>query len=203
MSAIVPANETPNHRTTRDKLVYELLGDIGRVYDEIKALNERVEVLPANLDNALKPMSGAIAKTLRDAHAGIGQYGKDVCGVIQEFAAHEAKKAAQEMLAAVAADLKAATALHKKAVAEASGKRWVWVGWAAVVGLSASALGATGAIYAYSYLHAEAAAETAYQAKYGRALVAAWPSLDEKTKSKIVAAGDSLNASTEPLRREK
>ena len=52
------AANTP--RTTRDALTIDLLGDVGRLHDEIKAL-------PEGLKTALAPALGAIALASKEA----------------------------------------------------------------------------------------------------------------------------------------
>ena len=58
------AANTP--RTTRDALTIELLGDVGKLHDDIKAL-------PGNFEKEVSPTLGAILKATEKAHGAIVQ----------------------------------------------------------------------------------------------------------------------------------
>jgi hypothetical protein len=190
-------------RSIRDTLIAETLGDVLKLHDTVKAL-------PDELRESLAPALDDLTKAVEVGKKSIDEYVQAQAIPLHNFSAKEAegiRKLVAETTAStlqlVAKDLQAASALHRKAVSEASGKRWVWVGLAAGVGLAASVIGSAGTLYAYSYLSSDAAEEIAEQAKYGRALLAALPSLDEKTKAKIKDSANHFYSSAASLIKEK
>lgn len=179
------AAKTP--RTTRDALTLELMGDIGRLDDNIKAL-------PEGLKEALAPTLGAIAMASKEAQATIGQLGAAEKASFGNFAAAEKvalrdslkaamREEAGEALASVASELAASARLHEDAAKGETRQRWQWIAVAFAGSLLAGALGFYGSHLLYGKQIDE-------QAAFGRAVGTVWDSLDAKTKERIQAARD-------------
>ena len=177
------AANTP--RTTRDALTLELMGDIGRLDDKIKAL-------PEGLKEALAPTLGAIALASKEAQATIGQLGAAEKASFGNFAAAEkvalrdALKAALrdeagEALASVARELATSARIHQDAAKGEKVQRWQWISVAFAGSLLAGALGFYGSHLLYGKQIDE-------QAAFGRAVGTVWDGLDAKTKERIQAA---------------
>ena len=177
------AANTP--RTTRDALTIELLGDVGRLHDQIKAL-------PEGLKESLAPALGAIALASKEAQATIVKLGAAEKASFGNFIAAEkvalrdsAKAAireeAGEALAFAARELAASAAAHDGAVKDVQRQRWQWQAVALAVGLLGGALGFYGSHLLYGKQIDE-------QAAFGRAVGTVWDSLDAKTKERIQAA---------------
>ena len=179
------AANTP--RTTRDALTFELLGDIGRLDDKIKAL-------PEGLKEALAPTLGAIALASKEAHATIGQLSAAEKASFGNFAAAEKvalrdslkaalREEAGEALASAARELATSARIHQDAAKGETRQRWQWIAVAFAGSLLAGALGFYGSHLLYGKQIDE-------QAAFGRAVVTVWDSLDAKTKERIQAARD-------------
>ncbi|WP_311224324.1 MULTISPECIES: hypothetical protein [unclassified Acidovorax] len=177
------AANTP--RTTRDALTIELLGDVGRLHDEIKAL-------PEGLKTALAPALGAIALASKEAQATIGQLGAVEKASFGNFAAAEKvalrdslkaalREEAGDALASVARELAASAKALDAATKSERRQRWQWIAVAFAGSLLAGALGFYG-----SHLLYDNRMET--EAAFGRAVGTVWDSLDAKTKERIQAA---------------
>ena len=128
-----------SHRTTRDALIYDLLGDVGR-------LEEKIKSLPATLNNALEPTK----KELRDIQSNILKQIAALPGAADK----EAKRANDAVISSLGKEVgriaqqiagNAAEATAAKAKTEAA--RWqagaLLVGLA--VGTIATYLGVSGA----------------------------------------------------------
>ena len=177
------AANTP--RTTRDALTIDLLGDVGRLHDQIKAL-------PEGLKTSLAPALGALALASKEAQATIGQLGAAEKASFGNFAAAEkvalrdALKAALrdeagEALASVARELATSARIYQDAAKGEKVQRWQWIAVAFAGSLLAGALGFYGSHLLYGKQIDE-------QAAFGRAVGTVWDSLDAKTKERIQAA---------------
>ena len=180
------AANTP--RTTRDALTLELMGDIGRLDDKIKAL-------PEGLKEALAPTLGAIALASKEAQATIGKLGAAEKASFGNFAAAEKvalrdslkaalREEAGEALASVARELAASARIHQDAAKGETRQRWQWIAVAFAGSLLAGALGFYGSHLLYGKQIDE-------QAAFGRAVGTVWDSLDAKTKERVQAARNS------------
>ena len=180
------AANTP--RTTRDALTIELLGDVGRLHDQIKAL-------PEGLKTSLAPALGAIAMASKEAQATIGQLGAAEKASFGNFAAAEKvalrdslkaalREEAGEALASVARELAASAATLDRAVKDEKRQRWQWIAVAFAGSLLAGALGFYGSHLLYDK-------QMENEAAFGRAVGTVWDSLDAKTKERIQAARNS------------
>jgi len=172
-------------RTTRDALTIDLLGDLGRVHDQIKAL-------PEALKENLAPSLGALALASKEAQATIGQLGAAEKASFGNFAAAEKvalrdslkaalREEAGEALASVARELAASARIHQDAAKGETRQRWQWIAVAFAGSLLAGALGFYGSHLLYGKQIDE-------QAAFGRAVGTVWDSLDAKTKERIQAA---------------
>lgn len=172
-------------RTTRDALTIDLLGDLGKVHDQIKAL-------PEALKEALAPSLGALVLASKEAQATIGQLGAAEKASFGNFAAAEKvalrdalkaslREEAGEALASVARELAASAKALDKAVKGETRQRWQWIAVAFAGSLLAGALGFYGSHLLYGQKIDEEAA-------FGRAVGTVWGSLDAKTKERIQAA---------------
>lgn len=172
-------------RSTRDALTLELLGDVGRLHDDIKAL-------PEALEKSTAPTLGAIALAVKESTDAIKKVGEAQGPVISRFTAQEkidlrdvmasaAKDAAGQEISASCRKVEAAAAAHQGAVADTRRERWLWLAVALAVGLLGGALGVYGSHLLYGQQQAE-------QAAFGRAVGSVWDSLDAKTKERIQAA---------------
>lgn len=175
-------------RTTRDALTIDLLGDVGRLHDQIKAL-------PEGLKTSLAPALGAIALASKEAQATIGQLGVAEKASFGNFAAAEKvalrdslkaalREEAGEALASVARELAASARIHQDAAKGETRQRWQWIAVAFAGSLLAGALGFYGSHLLYGKQIDE-------QAAFGRAVGTVWDSLDAKTKERIQAARNS------------
>ena len=115
-------------RSNLDELVAEMLGDILKLHDEIKAL-------PPDLRESLAPSLGAIAQAMKDGQKSIADYAKGQEPTVKAFATAELagmRKAFAEtsadLVASVQRDLAEATRLHLSAVRQA-GYREPWGPW--------------------------------------------------------------------------
>lgn len=177
------AERTP--RTTRDALIHELLGDVGRLHDQVKAL-------PDAFKESVAPTLGALTLAVKDAKGSIKQAGKDEVTAFKHFTAQDKialrdslKSAmgqeADAALADAARELAGAVRLHADAAKAESRQRWQWLAVALAVGLLGGALGFYGSHLLYGQQQAE-------QAAFGRAVMATWGQLDAKTKERIQEA---------------
>ena len=174
------AERTP--RTTRDALIHELLGDVGRLHDQVKAL-------PDAFKESVTPTLGALALAVKDAKGSIEQAGKAEKAAFGNFTAQEKvalrdslkaalREEAGAALADVARDLSSSARLHENAAKAESRQRWQWLAVALAVGLLGGALGFYGSHLLYGQQQAE-------QAAFGRAVMATWGDLDAKAKDRI------------------
>ena len=177
------AANTP--RTTRDALTIDLLGDVGRLHDGIKAL-------PGNLEKEVSPVLGAILKATEKAHGAIVQLGAAEKASFGNFAAAEKvalrdslkaalREEAGEALASAARELATSARIHQDAAKGEKVQRWQWIAVAFAGSLLAGALGFYGSHLLYGKQIDE-------QAAFGRAVGTVWDSLDAKTKERIQAA---------------
>ena len=177
------AANTP--RTTRDALTIDLLGDVGRLHDEIKTL-------PANFEKEVSPVLGAILKATEQAHGAIVQIGAAEKASFGNFAAAEKvalrdslkaalREEAGEALASAARELATSARIHQDAAKGEKVQRWQWIAVAFAGSLLAGALGFYGSHLLYGKQIDE-------QAAFGRAVGTVWDSLDAKTKERIQAA---------------
>ncbi|HGX6067295.1 TPA: hypothetical protein ACNSS7_004508 [Salmonella enterica subsp. enterica serovar Infantis] len=184
------AERTP--RNSRDALIADLLGDLGRVDDKITALEQRIDALPDAFKEAIAPSLGAVTMATKEAQAAIQQAGKAEVAAFKNFTAQDkvalrdALKAAMredagEALADVARDLSSSARLHEEAAKAERRQRWQWLAVALAVGLLGGALGLYGSHLLYGQQQAE-------QAAFGRAVMATWGDLDAKAKERIQEA---------------
>ena len=175
-------------RTTRDALTIDLLGDLGKVHDQIKAL-------PEAFKENLAPSLGALTLASKEAQATIGQLGAAEKASFGNFAAAEKvalrdalkaalREEAGEALASAARDLSTSARIHQDAAKGETRQRWQWIAVAFAGSLLAGALGFYGSHLLYGKQIDE-------QAAFGRAVGTVWDSLDAKTKERIQAARNS------------
>ena len=171
--------------TAQEVLIAELLGDVGKLHDDIKAL-------PGNLEKEVSPALGAILKATEKAHGAIVQLGAAEKASFGNFAAAEkvalrdALKAALrdeagEALASVARERATSARIHQDAAKGEKVQRWQWIAVAFAGSLLAGALGFYGSHLLYGKQIDE-------QAAFGRAVGTVWDGLDTKTKERIQAA---------------
>ena len=171
--------------TAQEVLIAELLGDVGKLHDDIKAL-------PGNLEKEISPALGAILKATEKAHGVIVQLGAAEKASFGNFAAAEKvalrdslkaalREEAGEALASVARELATSARIHQDAAKGETRQRWQWIAVAFAGSLLAGALG----FYGAHLLHDK---QMANEAAFGRAVGTVWDSLDAKTKERIQAA---------------
>ena len=163
--------------TAQEALIAELLGDVGKLHDQIKAL-------PDALKASVAPTIGALALASREAKATIDQYADAQKTAFQHFTAQEKaalRAEASETLASLARELEASAQRHREAAREESRQLWSWIGVALAVSLTAGTLG----FYGAHLLHDK---ERDEQAAFGRAVIKVWGDLDAKAKARIQAA---------------
>lgn len=174
--------------TAQEVLIAELLGDVGKLHDDIKAL-------PGNLEKEVSPALGAILKATEKAHGAIVQLGAAEKASFGNFAAAEKvalrdslkaalREEAGEALASVARELATSARIHQDAAKGETRQRWQWIAVAFAGSLLAGALG----FYGAHLLHDK---QMANEAAFGRAVGTVWDSLDAKTKERIQAARNS------------
>lgn len=178
----------PTHKSVKDAFIYDLMGDVGRLHDLIKAL-------PEALEKSTAPTLGAIALAVRESKDAIQKAGEAQGPVIAKFAAQEkndlrdvmtstAKDAAGQEIGKSVGKVEQAAGAVVGAAADVRRGRWLWLAAALAVGLLGGALG----VYSSHVLYGKQQAE---QAAFGRALGTVWDSLDTKTKARIQAARNS------------
>lgn len=171
--------------TAQEVLIAELLGDVGKLHDDIKAL-------PGNFEKEVSPTLGAILKASKEAQATIGQLGAAEKASFGNFAAAEKvalrdalkaslREEAGEALASVARELAASATALDKAVKEETRQRWQWI----AVAFAGSVVAGVLAFYGSHLLYDKQSDE---EAAFGRAVGTVWNSLDAKTKERIQAA---------------
>ena len=171
--------------TAQEVLIAELLGDVGKLHDDIKAL-------PGNLEKEISPALGAILKATEKAHGAIVQLGAAEKASFGNFAAAEKvalrdslkaalREEAGDALASVARELAASAKALDAATKSERRQRWQWIAVAFAGSLLAGALGFYGSHLLYGKQIDE-------QAAFGRAVGTVWDSLDAKTKERIQAA---------------
>jgi len=172
----------PLHKNAKDALIYDLLGDVGKLHDQIKAL-------PEALKESIAPTLGAVTLATKEAHATIVQLGKAEKAAFGNFTAQEKvalrdslkaalREEAGAALADVARDLSSSARLHEEAAKAERRQRWQWLAVALAVGL-------LGGLYGSHLLYGQQQAE---QAAFGRAVMATWGDLDAKAKERIQEA---------------
>ena len=139
--------------TAQEVLIAELLGDVGKLHDDIKAL-------PGNLEKEVSPALGAILKATEKAHGAIVQLGAAEKASFGNFAAAEKvalrdslkaalREEAGEALASVARELATSARIHQDAAKGETRQRWQWIVVAFAGSLLASALGFYGSHLLY------------------------------------------------------
>lgn len=172
-------------RTTRDALTIELMGDIGRLDDQIKAL-------PHTMNEALSPTLGALVMASKEAQQSITQLGAEQKTSLQNFSASEKyaisealkkvlREEAGKALASAARELESSARIHQEAVNRETSQRWQWLGIAFVIGIMGGGLGIYSSHLLYNKLNSD-------QLAYGKALNLVWDNLDTKTQKRIMAA---------------
>lgn len=184
------AERTP--RNSRDALIADLLGDLGRVDDKITALEQRIDSLPDAFKEAIAPSLGAVTMATKEAQAAIQQAGRTEVAAFKNFTAQDKialrdslkaalREEAGAALADVARELSSSARLHDEAAKAERRQRWKWLAVALAVGLLGGALGFYGSHLLYGQQQAE-------QAAFGRAVMATWGDLDAKAKERIQEA---------------
>jgi hypothetical protein len=177
-------------RSTRDALILELLGDIGRIDDKITILEQRIDAFPETIASKIAPSVNAIAQAVNDAKAAVQHVGKTELDAFKAFTAQDklalrdALKTtvldeASAALAKAARQLANSAHLHVAAAKAESRRRWQWL-LASVVG---SLLSGLVVFIGMHWLYGEQLTE---QAATGRAVLASWNSLDAKAQNLIL-----------------
>lgn len=172
-------------RTTRDALLIDLLGDVGRLHDQLKAI-------PQAFKENLAPSLGALTLASKEAQAAIHQLGAAEKASISNFAAAEKvalrdtlkaalREEAGQALANAALELAMSARTHQDAAKRETRHRWQWMAVALTGSLIAGALGFYGSHFLLGPLIGK-------QAALGRAVGTVWDSLDARTKERIQAA---------------
>lgn len=172
-------------RTTRDALIHELLGDVGQLHDEIKALPEKMQ-------QAAAPALGGVTLAVKRAVEAIEKIGEAEKQSIGRFTAQEKSElrgmfrqamedAAGEALASAARTLDRSAAVHQETATEYRRLKWQLPLVAALVGVLAGTVGHVGGLLLYGQ-------QTMEQAEFGRAVSKVWNDLDDKAKQHINAA---------------
>lgn len=178
--------QTPS--TNLDALIAELLGDIGQLHDQVRAL-------PDAFKGAMAPSLGSLVLASKEAQEVIKQLGEAEKISISNFTAAE-KMALRdalrgsltlivsEILSDYAKELTDSARLHKEAMRQTEVQKWRWLMFAFASSLLACAIGMYGTYYFLG-------SDIKSQAEYGNAVFKVWNSLDAKTKEKIQAARDN------------
>lgn len=178
--------------TTQEALIAELLGDVGKLHDEVKALETRLPAMLESTENALAIQAGAIATASKESHAQLVKFTQAAMDAIEKHAqakglqigqwsSEEREKVRQAMrehageaMAGAVNEIKVAAAAVQ---AERKDARSRVIIAAVIAGLVAGVVGAGGVLWMDR--DREAAAE------FGKT---AWRVLDEKTRQKVQAA---------------
>jgi len=84
----------PSPRTARDALIYDLLGDVGRLHDEVKALPDKLAPIAGTITNAADRLETVAATTsdtftksamvaLKEAQTNIARHGVETADVMR------------------------------------------------------------------------------------------------------------------------
>lgn len=175
-------------KTARDALIHDLLGDVGKLHDLIKAL-------PGEMQTALSPSLGALVGASKEAQATIAQLAEAQKVSIGQFSAAEKvalrdamKAAMREEAGAALADtvraLQSSAAAHETAI-KAEGRQAIKImAIAALFGLLGAVCGIAGGYVMFGQ-------EQAQQADFGRAVGSVWGELDQKAQRVIQQAREA------------
>lgn len=171
--------------TILDELIADLLGDVGKLHAEVKALDERLPAFIEQAESQLAGKVGAIVTASRESHAQLAKFTQAAMDAIEKHAqaksSEEREKVRQAMrdyageaMAGAVNEIKAAAAAVQ---AERKDARSRVIIAAVIAGLVAGIVGAAGVLWMDR--DREAAAE------FGKT---AWRVLDERTRQKVQAA---------------
>ena len=174
--------------TALEALTAELLGDVGKLHDEVKALREALPNLIADLEQRTAAVQTAIAGIDDEAVQAA------VTASLEAAAEKIVTAAVRDTAAAVLAESvqpaarrldSGARTIYQAAKAAKNGARERLV---TLVGASilAGAFGGAAASATATYVQNHVAKEQATLIENGRALATAWPELDEKTRKRIL-----------------
>lgn len=172
--------------TEYEALMAALLGNVGKVREEIKNLSPEFRA-------SVTPTLNTLNKTMGDALAQLKTYAKGMEAPIKAAATEQlalTRKAFDETanatLAAVALDLKKATELHQRAISKTSGTSWKYIvlmlGGAVLAGLIAGVTVLGG----YHFWYAAEVEKNTMALQFGKAFFAA--DLDQKARDKVQGA---------------
>ena len=193
--------------STRDKLITEILGDVGKIYAEVEASKNSLPALVSETENKINAATAALiaaserirAESETRLGAGIGS----ATAMLERKAHSLAEWYAKELDAAAkaAAMKQAATLLDPpqrsieealrgidKIVQEAREKVRRTALLVVLCSLVAGALGAMGATLGLGVFAAKPTAESTALIEAGKTLGAAWPRLDAATRKRISEA---------------
>lgn len=170
--------------TAKEALLAELLGDVGRLADQ-------VDGLPGAIKEAVAPTLCALTIAASDIREAIELSGKSEQAALAAFAVkekvalHESlRRAIQEEAANVFKEaglaLEVAARRQEETAKIELRQRWYWL----LVAFLAGAFGASLAVWVNQYAPARAIED---QAALGRAVLASWSHLDTKTKEQLQA----------------
>lgn len=178
--------------TILDELIADLLGDVGKLHAEVKALDERLPAFIEQAESQLSGQVGAIVTASKESHAQLAKFTQAAMDAIEKHAqakglqigqwsSEEREKVRQAMrdyageaMAEAVDDIKKAAGVLKDERKDARSRVIIA---AVIAGLLAGVVGAGGVLWMDK--DREAAAE------FGKT---AWRVLDEKTRQKVQAA---------------
>jgi uncharacterized phage infection (PIP) family protein YhgE len=172
--------------TAQEALIAELLGDVGKLHDAIKAL-------PDKLNESVTPTLEAIANATKDANAAINQQADEIDQRIAEHAAlvvaqallpsFENVEAGAERVQKLTAQIQQQLTRSEAAVEQLKKRGGVVVSGVTRWVLALAVLSAVGSGVAAWFTYAQYR-DTQY-AKVGAAVAAAWPRLDPAAQKTI------------------
>lgn len=189
-------DEEINHRTTRDKLTYEMLGDIGRLHDRVESLKE---FLPAQMEQVEFKIAGLIGLLSKAGDAyhdqvkdfTVAEVNKAVDAVRKESLAAKAQfdrdtgSAINAALAEVQRTVQSTVHREVSLPLEAALGSPIRLFWPAM--LACFVCGILGALVSFGFTRFVVDKDEPAYAEMGRAVTAAWDKLDAKAKAAIHA----------------
>ena len=130
--------------TAQEALIAELLGDVGKLHDQLKAL-------PETFRESVAPKLEAIALAIKEAKTSIELTGQAEKVALGNFTAQEKatlrnsfkaalQEEAREALASAAHELAASARIHQDAAQSETCQRWQWIAVAFAGSLLAGAM---------------------------------------------------------------
>lgn len=174
--------------TAKDALIAELLGDVGNLHDEVKAINKTIPIMAKEAKDQLNPIIDKIINTsdtirydcltlTETSKASLITLTYQLEKQIEIQADIQKKETTEQLKEIIETSIKQATTNQLNNLNKA--QKWIYPGICALCGILGAAIAATAAHYANNDVMIY---------KYGQALYGNWPQIPEPIKKKIQEA---------------